>query len=136
MKLTALIAKIVGPVLLLRAVSILIDRRHFTAMLDGLEREVATVSFSVFPIALLMTCIALAVVHADSSSLAAVLIRIMVWGGIVKASALILFPGVMAEKAALLGGAGVLTGVLLACFVVGGYFTWFGYFGAPAAARR
>ncbi len=135
MKLTALIAKILGPVLLLRAVSILIDRPHFATMLGGLEREVDTISFSAFPIALLMACIALAVAHTDSSSLAAILIRIMAWGGIVKASALILFPGVVAAKASLLGRTDLLTGVLLVCFVVGGYFTWFGYFGAAAARR-
>ena len=101
-------------------------------MLAGLEREVATVSFSLFPIALLMICIGLAIVHSDSSSIAAVLIRVMVWGGIVKASALILFPSAVAAKARLLEQAGVLTLVLVVCFVVGGYLTWFGYF----AARR
>ena len=92
MKLTTLITRIVGPVLLLRALSILIDRQHFLQMLRGLEGEVATVSFSFFPIALLMTCIAVVLVHSDSSSLAALLIRVIAWGGIVKASALMLFP--------------------------------------------
>lgn len=130
MRLTSLIAKVVGPVLLLRGVSILIDRSHFTDMLAALDREVSTVSFSVFPIALLITCLALAAVHSDRSSIAALLIRIMLWGGIIKASALILFPRLVVAKAQLLGRADFLGVVLVVCFVLGGYFTWFGYFAA------
>ena len=128
MELTSLVSKVVGPVLLLRALSILLDRKHFVALVRGLEREVTTVSFSAFPIALLMGCIALAVVHSDTSSLAAILVHVIAWGGILKASALILFPGVMAAKARTLEQAGFLNVVLVVCFLVGGYFTWFGYF--------
>lgn len=127
MTLTLLLAKVIGPVLVLRAFSILVDRKHFTAMVAGLEREVTTVSFSFFPIALLMAGIALAVGHPDTSSLAAVLIRIIAWGAILKASALILFPRLVIAKAGLLARAGFLNVVLATCFVVGGYFTWFGY---------
>lgn len=133
MELTSLIAKMVGPVLLLRAISILINRRHFIDMLAGLPREVTTVSFSLFPIALLMTCIAIAAVHSDASSLAAILIRLIAWGGIIKASALILFPSAVVAKARLLERAGFLNVVLLVCVLVGGYFTWFGYVASPAA---
>lgn len=128
MELTSLLSKIIGPVLLLRALSILLDREHFLEMIAGLEREVTTVSFSLFPIALLMSCIALASVHSDLSSPAGLLILAIAWGGMVKASALILFPRAVLEKARLLGRAGFLNVVLLVCFVVGGYFTWFGYF--------
>jgi hypothetical protein len=128
MDLTPLFAKVVGPVLLLRALSILLDRPHFAAMVRGLERETTTVSFSLFPIALLMACLALAAVHSDTSSVAAVLIHVMVWGGILKASALILFPGAMVTKARALERAGFLNVVLAVCLLVGGYFTWFGYF--------
>ena len=128
MDLTSFIAKVVGPVLLLRAVSILIDRRHFVEMVRGLDRELTSVSFSAFPIALLMTSIGVAVVHSDLSTPAGVLIRIMVWGGILKGSALILFPRVMAAKARMLERAGFLTVVVVVCLVVGAYFTWFGYF--------
>ena len=71
MELTAILTKVVGPVLVLRAVSILLDRRHFRAMLDGLEREVTTISFSLFLVALLMTCLTLLAVHSDTSSSAA-----------------------------------------------------------------
>ncbi len=128
MELTSLISRMVGPVLILRALSILIDRKHFAAMLAGLEREVTTVSFSLFPIALLMTCIGLAVTHSDWSSLAAVLIHLIAWGGMIKASALILFPHSVVAKARALERAGFLSVVLTVCFLVGGYFTWFGYF--------
>jgi hypothetical protein len=127
MELTSLICKVVGPVLLLRAVSILVDRRHFAEMVAGLEREVTTVSFSLFPIALLMACLGLAATHTDTSSLAAILIYVMIWAGMVKASALILVPRLVATKARVLVRAGFLNVVLLACLVVGGYFTWFGY---------
>ncbi len=128
MELTSLLSKIIGPVLLLRALSILLDREHFLEMIAGLEREVTTVSFSLFPIALLMSCIALASVHSDLSSPAGLLLLAIAWGGMVKASALILFPRAVLEKARLLGRAGFLNVVLVVCFVVGGYFTWFGYF--------
>jgi hypothetical protein len=117
-------------VLLLRALSILIDRQHFNDMLRGLDRELATVSFSALPIALLMTCIALVVLHTDSSSLAAVLVRVMAWGGMVKATALILAPHAVVTKARVLGEAGFVNVVLVVCLVIGGYFTWFGYIGS------
>lgn len=129
MELTALVAKIVGPVLVLRGISILLDREHFVAMVRGLERETSTVAFSLFPIALLMTCTALAVVHTDTTSTAALLIRLMAWGGILKASALILFPKMVAMKARALVNAGFLNVVIAVCLIVGGYFVWFGYFG-------
>jgi hypothetical protein len=128
MELTSLVAKVVGPVLLLRTVSILLDRKHFLEMLEGLDREVTTVAFSLFPIALLMTCITLALVHSDTSSVAAILVHVIAWGGIVKASALILFPAAVVAKARALERAGFLNVVVVVCFLVGGYFTWFGYF--------
>jgi len=43
-----------------------------------------------------------------------------------KASALILFPGRVVTKARALERAGFLNVVLLVGFVAGGYFTWFG----------
>jgi heme/copper-type cytochrome/quinol oxidase subunit 4 len=127
METTRLITQIVGPVLLLRAVSILIDRAHFVEMARGVEREITTVAFSLFPIALMMTGIALAQLHTDRSSPAAVLIAVMAWGAILKASGLILFPRVMAAKARALERAGFLSVVVAVCVLVGGYFTWFGY---------
>ena len=133
---TSLIAKIVGPVLLLRALSIVIDREHFVAMTQGLAREVSTVSFSLFPIALLMVCIAGVVLHTDRSSLAAILIRLMFWGGMLKAAALILVPGFVVSKALLLERAGFLNVVLLVTFALGGYLTWFGYVGSRATGGR
>ena len=38
METTVLISNILGPVLLIRGVSILLDRKHFRVMLDGLEK--------------------------------------------------------------------------------------------------
>jgi hypothetical protein len=128
MGLTKAISKIIGPVLLLRAASILIDRNHFLEMLRGLDGEVATVSFSMFPIALLMAFIALALVPLDSGTLAALLLRVIAWGGILKTSALILAPRAVVAKVHVIGHAGILNVVLAACVAVGAYFTWFGYF--------
>lgn len=134
MELTAFVAKIVGPVLVLRAVSIAIDRRHFVAMVAGLEREVTTVAFSLFPVALLMVCTTLVATHDDWSSPAAVLIHLMAWGGIAKASVLILFPHALVAKARALERAGFLNVVLAVCLVVGAYFTWFGWVASAGAA--
>ena len=132
MDFTLIFAQIVGPVLILRALSIVIDREHFDEMLAGLEGEITTVSFSLFPIALFMTCAALAIMHDDLSSPAAILIRIIAWVGMLKASALILFPKVVMAKAQMLGKAGFLNVVLVMSFLVGAYFTWFGYAGLLA----
>jgi hypothetical protein len=125
---TIIISKIIGPVLLIRGISILVDRKHFMEMLDGLEREVATVTFSLFPVALLMGFIALAVLHKDSSSLAAILIKVIAWGGMMKTTALMIFPRMVVAKARLLGQAGFIHVVWFICLLVGGYFAWFGYF--------
>lgn len=130
METTILISKILGPVLIIRGVSILLDRKHFVEMLDGIEREVTTVAFSLFPIALLMACIALALLHTDRSSLAAILIQVIAWGGMLKTTALILFPRSVAAKARMLGRAGFVLVVCVVCLSVGGYFAWFGYFGS------
>ena len=127
METTVLVARIIGPVLLLRAVSIVIDRRHFVAMIRGLDREVETVSFSLFAIAMLMAFIALANVHTDTSTPAALLVHAIAWLGMIKASALVLFPRAVVAKAQLLERAGFLNVVLAVCLVVGAYFTWFGY---------
>lgn len=127
MQTTLFISRIIGPVLVLRGISILIDRPHFVAMLSGLKSETKTVSFSLFPIALLMTCIALAQFHRDTTSIAAWLIHAVAWGGIIKASLLILFPGLMVEKAQTLGNNGFLHVVTVTCLVLGTYFCYFGY---------
>jgi hypothetical protein len=127
MDLTTLVARIVGPVLLVRGVSIVIDRQHFVKMVQGLDHEIHTVSFSLFPIALMMVGIAL-VLNRDLSTTAGLLIYLMAWGAILKSAGLILMPRVMAAKARALANAGFISVVLVVCFVVGGYFTWFGYF--------
>ena len=130
MEFTVLFSKIVGPVLIIRALSILIDRKHFFEMVDGLEKEITTVSFSFFPVALFMTAVAILVTHSDTSSLAAILIHITAWGALAKSTVLMLFPRVAVDKAKLLVKAGFLNVVLLVCFAAGGIFTYFGYFAA------
>jgi hypothetical protein len=125
---TIIISKIIGPVLLIRGISILLDRKHFMEMLDGLEREATTVAFSLFPVVLLMGFIALAILHKDSSSLAAILIKVIAWGGMLKTTAVMLFPRSVVAKARLLGQAGFINVVWFVCLLVGGYFAWFGYF--------
>ncbi len=128
METTLMFSKILGPVLIIRGISILIDRKHFVDMLEGLEKEATTVAFSLFPIALLMACIALALTHSDTSSLAAMIIQLIAWGGILKGTALILFPKMVLAKARLVGQAGFLHVVWIVCLGIGMYFTWFGYF--------
>ncbi len=130
MEFTVLFSKIVGPVLIIRALSILIDRNHFFEMVDGLKAEITTVSFSFFPVALFMTAVAILVTHSDTSSLAAILIYIIAWGALAKSTVLMLFPGVAVDKAKLLVKAGFLNVVLLVCFAAGGIFTYFGSFAA------
>lgn len=130
---TVLFSKVVGPLLLIRAASILLDRAHFIEMLDGLDREVRTVAFSLFPIALFMACAAIAVTYSDTSSVAAIMIHVVAWGGMAKATGLMLFPRAMAAKAKLLGQAGFLNVVLFVCLASGAYLTWFGYLASPAA---
>jgi hypothetical protein len=75
-----------------------------------------------------MGFIALAVLHKDSSSLAAILIKVIAWGGIIKTTALMIFPRSVVAKARLLGQAGFIHVVWFICLLVGGYFAWFGYF--------
>jgi hypothetical protein len=118
-----LVARLIGPVLLLRAVSILVDREHFVETLRQVDQEARTLTFSFFPVALLVGFIALAHVPADKPSLALILLRVIAWGGILKASALILFPRAVLTKARALERAGFLNVVLVACALVGGYFT-------------
>ena len=123
-----LVTRLLGPVLLLRAVSILVDREHFVESLRRVDEEARTLTFSLFPVALLVGFIALAHLPAQHPSFALVLLRLIAWGGILKSSALILFPRAVLAKARSLERAGFLNVVLVMCTLVGGYFTWFGYF--------
>lgn len=134
MNATVVLTKIIGPVLLVRAISLLLDPAHFLAIIDGLDREVDTVAFSFFPIAFMMACLALIVLHTDRSTPAAWLIQVMAWGGLAKATGLMLFPGVMAAKAHVLAQAGFLNVILVACIAVGAYFSWFGWVASRTTA--
>ena len=133
MAFTVLFSKIVGPLLLVRVLSVLIDRRHFSEMVDGLEKEIRTVSFSLFVVGLFMTAVAILVTHSDTSSLAVIMIHIIAWGGLAKGTLLILFPRVAVQKAKLLVQAGFLYVVLVVCFASGGIFTYFGYVAATGS---
>lgn len=127
MDFAVLFSQVVGPLLLIRVISIVLDRRHFLDMLEGAEREVTSVAFSFFPIALFVFGATIAASYSDYSSAAAILIHLIAWGAIIKATALMLIPRAVAAKARLLVRAGFLNVVLLVCLAAGGYFTWFGY---------
>lgn len=127
METTLLLSKILGPVLLLRGISILINRQHFVATLEGLEKEANSIAFSVFPIILLMASIALAVIHSDTSSVAAVLLHVIAWLGILKGAVLLLRPRMLLDQAKHFGRAAFQHAAWISCAVLGAYFTWFGY---------
>jgi len=129
---TLLLAKVIGPVLIVRGISLLIDRQHFRDMLAGLEREVTTVAFSFVPIAIMMAGLALVATIDARSSYAALLFYLMGWGAIVKGTLLILFPRAVVAKAQFAGRMGFLCVVTAVCLAVGIYLTWFGYFGPRA----
>jgi hypothetical protein len=69
-------------------------------------------------------------------TVASVLLRIVAVGGILKTSALILFPRLVVAKAHLLDQAGFLNAVLAMCLMADAYFTWFGYFASSPIGRR
>lgn len=125
--LTLVLARVLGPLLILRGLSILIDRRHFESLLEGLEREVETISFSMVPVFLFIGFGTLLVLHWDFSSPAATLITLMAIGGTLKTSVLILFPGLMVTKARALGRLGFLRVVWVASLTVGAVLTWAGW---------
>lgn len=129
METTLLLSKIIGPVLILRGISILINRSHFVAMLEGLEAEAKTVSFSSIPVGLMMAGLAVGLTHTDTSSLAAIILHLIAWGMVAKASLLMVFPSVIVKKAKLIGQLGFLNVVCLMTTAIGCYLTWFGYFG-------
>lgn len=124
---TLLLTKVVGPVLLVRGISLIVDRKHFVTLLDRLEGEAKTITFQLLPVALLMAAITVIVACRDLTSPAGILIHLAAWGMAAKSTLLMLFPEGVLAKARLLGRAGFLNGVLFMCLAVGGYFSWFGY---------
>ena len=127
MTITLVLAKVIGPLLMLRGLSLIVDRPHFQAMLRGLDQEVSTVSFSMIPVALFAAGALLVTAGADSSSATGILFQVMAWGMMLKASALILFPRLVVKKAQMLGQAGFLNVVCAMTLAVGGYLSWVGY---------
>lgn len=67
-----------------------------------------------------MACNALAAGHTDRSSPAAILIQLTPWGGMLKASALMLAPRAGAAKARVLEWAGFLNVGLVVCLAARG----------------
>ena len=125
---TLFLSKIIGPVLVLRGLSIILDREHFYAMIDGLEQEMKTISFSLVPVALLMAGITVATLHEDTSSIAGVIIFLTAWGMIIKASLLILVPRLLARKIPLIRKFGFIYVVCVMTLVIGVYLCYVGYF--------
>ena len=128
METTVLLSKIIGPVLLLRGISILFDRNQVVTTLEGLEKEAASAAFSTLPILLFMASVALAVTHEDTSSLAAVVLHGIAWVGILKGALLMLRPRAVLCYARFAGKAAVLHGLWVVSVGLGAYLTWFGYF--------
>ena len=122
-----MLSKIIGPVLLLRGISILFDRKQVVTMLEGLEKEAASAAFSILPVILLTASLALAVTHKDTSNPAAVILHIIAWVGILKGALLILRPKAVLSYGRLAGKAAVLHGVSVVSAGLGAYLTWFGY---------
>ena len=90
-----MLSKILGPVLLLRGVSILFNRQQVVTMLEGLENELTSAVFFVLPTLLLTAGLALAITHKDTSSPAALILHLIAWAGILKGALLILRPKVV-----------------------------------------
>ena len=127
METTVLLSKILGPVLLLRGISIFFDRQQVVTMLERLEEESTSAAFSTLPVILFMASLALAVTHKDTSNPAAVILHIIAWVGILKGALLILRPRAVLSFGGLAGKAAFPHGVWVVSVVLGVYLTWFGY---------
>ena len=124
---TVLLSKILGPVLLLRGISIFFDRQQVVTMLERLEEESTSAAFSALPVILFMASLALAVTHKDTSNPAAVILHIIAWFGILKGAALILRPKAVLAFGRHAGQTTVLHCVWVVSVGLGAYLTWFGY---------
>ena len=127
METTVLLSKILGPVLLLRGISIFFDRQQVVTMLERLEEESTSAAFSALPVILFMASLAMAVTHKDTSNPAAVILHIIAWVGILKGAALILRPKAVLAFGRHAERTTVLHGICVASVGLGVYLTWFGY---------
>ena len=125
---TMFLSRIIGPLLIIRGGSIILDRQHFRTMLDNLEQETRTIAFAMVPVAIMMGALTILQLHHDTSSIAAILFHIIAWGAIVKTSLIMLFPKLVVAKAQMLGKRGFLEVVWIVTLTTGVYLTWFGYF--------
>ena len=128
MESTMFLSRIIGPLLIIRGMSIILDREHFRHIMNNLEEEMHTISFAMVPVAIMMGALAIIQLHHDWSSPAAILFHLAAWGAIAKTTAIILVPKLVAAKVKILARAGFLEVTWVATFTVGGYLTWFGYF--------
>ena len=128
MDLNLLIAKLVGPVLLVRSLSILIDKKHFEAMLEGLDKEIKTLSFSFIPVTLFAAALFILNYQTDRTSFDGIAITCIAVLAIIKTSLLMLFPDLMVEKAKKLGELGVVAFAMFGTLSIGICLTYLGYF--------
>ena len=127
METTLFLSKIIGPVILLRGISILFNRKQVVTMLERLEKESTSATFSALPVILVTASLALAVSHKDTSNAAAVILHIIAWVGILKGALLILRPKAVLAFGRHAGQTAVLHGVSVVSVGLGAYLTWFGY---------
>ena len=127
MESTMFLSRMLGPLLIIRGMSIIMDREHFRHIVNNLEKEMRTISFAMVPVAIMMGALAILQLHEDTSSIAAILFHLAAWGALAKTTAIMLFPKLVAAKAKILVKAGFLEVTWLMTFTVGSYLTWFGY---------
>ena len=125
---TLFLSRLVGPVLIVRGLTLIIYREHFRQMMNNLEQEMRTISFAMVPVGIMLGGLAILQLHDDTSSVAAILFHLIGWGAVVKTTLLMLFPKRISAKVQILGRWGFLTVAWVVTSAVGVYFTWFGYF--------
>lgn len=122
------ISKILGPLLLVRGVSILIAPAHFRSLIQRLETEVSSISFSMVPVFLFATFLSFALFFRDLESVAGILIFTIGVVGTVKTSVVMLVPRMLARKVRALKRIPFVEIIAATCLLAGAYFAWVGYF--------
>ena len=124
---TLFLSRVIGPLLIVRGVTIILYREHFRQIMNNLEQEMRTISFAMVPVGIMMGALAILQVHDDTSSIAAILFHIIAWGAVIKTTVIMLVPRLVAAKVKILAELGFLTVAMVATSAVGVYLTWFGY---------
>lgn len=128
METTMFLSRLVGPLLIVRGLTLILYREHFRQIMNNLEQEMRTISFAMVPVGIMMGALAILQLHHDTSSIAAIMFHLIGWGAVLKTSLIMLFPKLVAEKVKILGEWGFLTVAWVVTSATGVYFTWFGYF--------